>query len=118
MADIVPLFVTKSELIGFDRFWAEYPRKRDKLDAKRAWAKAIKIATPEEIIAGAQRYAKTAVEPFVKLPATFLNKGSWMDEETPKPSVEPSYDRQKALRAQAEKGNQFSAYLLRRDYGE
>ena len=66
---------------AFDDFWKVYPRRKDKLDAQRAWAKALKIATAEEIIEGAKRYAAHAEAPFIKLPATFLNKGSWMDEE-------------------------------------
>ena len=122
MPDPIPLFpiVTKSDGDSFNRFWAAYPRRKDKLDAQRAWVKAIKIATPEEIIAGAMRYAKTAVEPFIKLPATFLNKGSWMDEEPAPASVASSNADGKAVMRQAMErkaaaGDRFSMDWLKRN---
>lgn len=66
----------------FEAFWAVYPRRKEKLEALRRWRDAIKIATPAEIIEGAIRYAKIAQEPYIKLPATWLHKGCWMDEDS------------------------------------
>src|SRR5690606_19428118 len=45
------------EADAFDEFWAAYPRRVGKGAARKAWAKATKKAAPEEIIAGARRYA-------------------------------------------------------------
>jgi hypothetical protein len=64
----------------FDEFYAEYPRKRDPEAARRAWIKALRKATADEIIAGARRYAeeRRGQDPqFTKHPATWLNAGSW-----------------------------------------
>ena len=70
----------------FARFWAEYPRRQAKLDAMKAWDKALKIATPDAIIEGCRRYAQVRVgqDPqFTKMPATWLRAGCWMDEPDP-----------------------------------
>lgn len=67
----------------FEKFWHAYPRRTGKLDARRAYAKAVKLAAPDRIIAGAYRYAQERYdqdEQFTKHPATWLNKGCWDDE--------------------------------------
>ena len=106
----------------FDDFWAVYPRRKDKLDAKRAWDRALKIATAEEIIDGAKRYARIAEAPFIKLPATFLNKGSWMDEENAAPVAVDSHESRLALKAtsikRANDGNKFAADWVKNNVTE
>lgn len=77
-------------MTDFDTFWARYPRKTAKLDAMKAYAKARTIASAEEILNGVDRYiaGKPDYADWCH-PATFLNKGRWMDEyDTPveKPS--------------------------------
>lgn len=70
----------------FDDFWAVYPKRRDKEDARRAWVKALKKSDAETLISRATAYAKAreGKDPqFTKLPATWLNKGSWLDESDP-----------------------------------
>ena len=69
----------------FDDFWSVYPRKVGKRDAERAYARALKVATSEEILEGAKRYAKdpNRVGEFTAHPATWLNRGSWGDEPLP-----------------------------------
>ena len=73
----------------FDVFWDAWPRDRRvaKKDARTAWDRALKAgATPDDIIAGARRYAEeTADRPaaerrFVKTPAPWLNGSRWLDE--------------------------------------
>jgi len=66
----------------FDEFWKIYPRKVAKGGALKAWANAVKIAKPEQIIAGAKKYAKDpARDPkFTAHPATWLNAQRWLDE--------------------------------------
>jgi hypothetical protein len=72
---------------AFDEFWAQYPRKRSKQAAERAFKRAVKHGTaPQEIIAGAMRYAqeRDGQEPkYTKYPATWLNDGCWEDEPSP-----------------------------------
>lgn len=77
----------RSDPKGFAGFWTAYPRKVGKLKAQEAWAKALKSAAPEAILAGlerAKRNPKWAREPeFIPHPATWLNQGRWMDGEEP-----------------------------------
>jgi Helix-turn-helix domain len=42
---------------GFEQFWAAYPKHVKKLAAEKAFAKALKIANADVIIAAAARYA-------------------------------------------------------------
>jgi threonyl-tRNA synthetase len=79
---------------AFERFYAEYPRKADRDDAERAFTKAIarlvqdgrdETAAAEFLAERAAAFSKqcTAAETeqqFIKLPATWLNKGSYLDE--------------------------------------
>lgn len=73
----------------FPEFWAAYPRKIDKPDALRAWKKALKDgADPDELVQAALRFAeatKGQIKRFIKHPATWLNKGSYMNELEPEP---------------------------------
>jgi hypothetical protein len=65
----------------FEEFWKVYPRKVGKGEARKAWIGAIKRATPEEIIAGAKRYAATKPDPeYTKHPGPWLNADRWLDE--------------------------------------
>lgn len=81
-----PLFTENSELASspppFDRFYAVYPKHVGKEDARKAFAKALKKATAETIIAGAERYRDdpTRKPEFTAHPATWLNAGRWDDE--------------------------------------
>ena len=77
---------------SFDDFWRIYPKKVARDEALRAFAKAIEIAPPQEIIRGAMRYAteRTGQDPhFTKHPTTWLSKACWTDpalapHETPR----------------------------------
>jgi hypothetical protein len=88
-------------------FWPRYPRHAAKRAALKAFAKAVKAGTsPDEIIAGAMRYAAEVAntEPrFIKHPATWLNGACWLDE--------PSSPRQGKPRTAAE----AAAEILRQD---
>jgi hypothetical protein len=74
----------ESEDDGFDRWWAAYPKKVGKLEAKRAYAKAVKdVADPDRLESGAKRYTqeRTGQDPkYTKNPATWLRAGCWEDE--------------------------------------
>lgn len=87
----------------FDRFWQTYPRHEAKGEARKAWAKAVKVAPPEVIIAGAQRYADDPNRDpaFTAHPATWLNRERWLDEPLP---TRANKSQSALLRAQA-RGN-------------
>ena len=74
----------------FETFWATYPRKEAKRQAWKAWGKAIERATPEQITAGARRYADdpNRSDQFTKHGSTWLNADGWEDE--PLPAQSPS----------------------------
>jgi hypothetical protein len=71
-------------LRGFEDWWQQYPRKKAKGSARKAYAKALKAgATAEQLMNGAMRYAaeRTEKDPkFTKHPATWLNGECWTDE--------------------------------------
>jgi hypothetical protein len=72
----------------FDLFWAQYPRKQDKRDARKFWDRITtgkNAVDPAALIAGAARYAADPNRDpeFTKLPGTWLNKGGWEDEPLP-----------------------------------
>src|SRR3990167_6037243 len=94
----------------FDDFWAVYPRKVGKPLARAKWdaitngglhtrtldrdsGSYVEIelsATPAELVEGARRYAKSQIDPntyrlkdggrYVLYPATWLNKGRFLDD--------------------------------------
>lgn len=74
----------------FDTFWAAYPKRIAKQDARKAWVKALKgDTTADHIIAAATRFAeeRTGQDPrFTPYPATWLNRGSY-DDEPPTPGA-------------------------------
>ena len=89
----------------FSTFWLMYPRKVGKLAAQKAFEKALKSATPQEIFEGVTRYLRDCgSDPkFITHPSTWLNQGRWMDvaQSNPKPKVEGSH---------SQSSNQFEAY--------
>ena len=68
----------------FDRFWAVFPRRTSKGTARAAFAKALKRASFDVILAGAERYRddpnRDEVMPH---PATWLNQDRWEDDPLP-----------------------------------
>ena len=65
----------------FDEFWAAYPRKTDKGNARKAWTKALKKTRPEVLIAAAAALAATRPDPkFTAHPTTWLNGERWEDQ--------------------------------------
>jgi hypothetical protein len=69
---------------GFTEWWAHYPRKDDRLDAKKAYAAIVtgKQKNPEcratipQLLAALNSHKFSKDREFIKLPATWLNKGS------------------------------------------
>jgi hypothetical protein len=68
----------------FKEWYAAYPRHKAPDAARKAWDKAIKQgASPEELLAGAKRFAleRQGQDPkFTPYPASWLNAGGWKDE--------------------------------------
>jgi hypothetical protein len=75
---------------SFDRLWKEYPLHVGKQKAQFAYEKAKKIARPDEILAGVERYiaAKPDWQAWAHL-STWLNGRRWLDEYTPVQSMKP-----------------------------
>ncbi|MFJ5644103.1 helix-turn-helix domain-containing protein [Streptomyces sp. NPDC093223] len=76
-------------LAAFGAFWINYPRKRNREEAKQAWIAAIRRGIdPQHMVDSAQRYARERAgedAQFTKYPATWLNKGCYDDEPDPQP---------------------------------
>lgn len=69
----------------FNKFWATYPRKTSKLAARKAFDKALKTVSFEELLQGAERYANDPNRhpSFTAEASTWLNNGRWEDEPLP-----------------------------------
>ena len=69
----------------FTDWYIEYPRKASRAVAEKAYIKARKKAGADELLAGVRRYAEdpNREQEFTKLPATWLNAGSWDDDPLP-----------------------------------
>ena len=96
--------IDESQVDQFANFWNTYPRRTAKGNARKAWTKAVKQATPEEIIAAAERYAKSVVgkDPeYIAHPATWLNGERWTDEPVEK-VVKPRFPDSRTPEGRAE----------------
>ena len=81
--------LSKTQLERFNQFWYEYPKKKAKVAAMKAWAKL----KPDDVLFDAimlgLRRARASIEwkreggRFIPHPATFLNQGRWEDEYLP-----------------------------------
>lgn len=74
--------------IAFEQFWAEYPRKKDKGHARKAFEKALDKTSLEKILEGVRLYAKQEADneiEFIAYPATWLNGERWEDEYDVRP---------------------------------
>ena len=72
-----------SEQDEFDTWYARYPKKEAKDAARKAFPKARKKASLQELIDGLERYivaVKGKDREYIALPATWLNAGRWQDE--------------------------------------
>lgn len=79
---------------AFEAFWGCYPRRVAKGAARKAFDKAIKKATLEQMINAIAEYvAKKPEKIDFKHPATWLNGECWDDEWEP-PQVKAPFTRQ------------------------
>ena len=87
---------------GFDTFWVNYPRKVGKGQAKKAYEKALKVASRDLILAGAKRLTDDPNLPeltYVKHASTWLAAESWTDE--PFPARHVTNDKQQGIDARS-----------------
>ena len=70
---------------AIEQFWAIYPRRTAKGRVPDALRKALKKATIEKIVAGAERYRDdpNREDAFTQYPATWLNAEGWDDDPLP-----------------------------------
>jgi hypothetical protein len=70
---------------AIEQFWAIYPRRTAKGRVPDALRKALRKATIEEIVAGAERYRDdpNREDAFTQYPATWLNAEGWDDDPLP-----------------------------------
>ena len=74
---------------GFDAFWAAYPKRKAKKEARKAWADLRPTATLQaEILAALVWQTEEWSNPlYTPLPASYLRGERWTDE--PDPQVAP-----------------------------
>ena len=68
---------------AFATFWDAYPRKRDKGHARKAFEKALKKTSLENILAAVERYKAHEAgngTQYIAYPATWLNGERWDDD--------------------------------------
>jgi hypothetical protein len=95
----------------FGEFWKEYPRKKDKGSAFKAFRSALKRAKFEEILAGVIAYANDPERKpeYTKFPATWLNADAWENEITPSSDSEAAERNKKRREREIEATRQFLA---------
>ena len=97
----------------FEDFYESYPLKRGRGDAEKAWKAAIKIASPDKIMAGLVRY-KLNKEDFRqwKQPGPWLRAKMWADEYE-----EDNQEKKPLLSTQGliDFRRKYNAALIRRD---
>jgi predicted transcriptional regulator len=66
----------EKHLEGFDEFWKLYPKRIAKADAQKAWNKAIKRKSPNDLLKLTKLYAegKLPEMTYIPYPASWLNK--------------------------------------------
>ena len=81
----------------FDKFWELYPKRVAKADALKAWNKAIKRKSPDELLKLTKVYSegKLPEMTYIPYPASWLNKELYDSVEEPKekPVVKPIFGR-------------------------
>jgi hypothetical protein len=92
-----PLLETNIRNAHFDEFWKEYPLKKDKGKASKAFKSAMTRASFEQILAGAIAYRNDPKRnpDYTKYPATWLNSDSWENAAT-SPEVKAANEERRA----------------------
>jgi hypothetical protein len=89
----------------FDRWYSRYPRKEAKDAARKAFTKARRSTSLQELLEGLDRYilaVKGKERQYIALPATWLNAGRWQDEITQQAVIDGPWSKtfhQRGMRA-------------------
>ena len=87
----IPLLeLNRTQGTQFDEFWEIYPiHNGGQVVALKAFKKALKVTTLEEILDGARRYRDdpNRAREFTAYPATWLNQQRWADPALPPQSL-------------------------------
>ena len=69
---------------NFDWFWSEYPKKKAKLEALKAWKETESVRPEVESLIAALDVQKQSQEwsnpTYIPYPSTWLRQGRWDDE--------------------------------------
>ena len=84
---------------GFTEWWEHYPRKDDKLEAKKSYTAIVTgthnnpecRATIPQLLAALKTHKFPKDREFTKLPATWLNKGSWASDAVDERGAEDAW---------------------------
>lgn len=106
-----PLKETNNRSAQFDEFWKEYPLKKDKGKAIKAFRSALSRATFEQILAGAIAYRNDPQRKpeFTKYPTTWLNADAWENEIAPSPDSEAAERARQRRERELERSREFLA---------
>lgn len=77
---------------SFEAWYQAFPRHTAKAAAAKAYRTALKSASVDALLDGAQRYARSVTDTearFIKHPATWLNGQCWLDETPAEPELKP-----------------------------
>jgi hypothetical protein len=101
-------------------FWPAYPEKRSKANAKRAWLKARRKASLDEIMAGLRLYIDSKPpDRQWQYPATWLNGEGWLDEPAPPVvATKPRVQAQATGPPAADGSAKFREFLRKKAQGE
>jgi DNA-binding MarR family transcriptional regulator len=94
-------------LDGFAEFWERYPRRIGKAAARKAYVKAMKVATPDDIMFGLSQQMPSLAsreQQYIPHPSTWLTQERWNDEpdhNAPRNGTNARADRPGAGMAQA-----------------
>ena len=72
---------------AFSEFWCEYPRPVGKGHARKAYAWAVKRATPAEILLGVRAYQFSSDIQYQPHPATWLRGERWLRDNPSAPAT-------------------------------
>jgi len=78
----------------FAAFWVVYPRRVQKADARKAFAKAIKKTSLESLVESVKSHVETVQwqkdsGQFIPYPASWLNSEGWLDDPAPVKCKDP-----------------------------
>lgn len=80
------------QLSQFEQFWKSYPRRVGKGAARKAFEKALRLTSFDEIMSGLIRqlsYYASREPQFIPHPTTWLNQERWSDEPQPVQRYQP-----------------------------